>query len=429
MRMLLATLIVCVGLASTGLASAQPRALKPNPRQIYTQATQAFDGGDYARARELVDQGLAAAPKDLKLLGLKGAVLVKLYDYTGALAVYRAYVKAAPRGQARLDAQQLVDDLLAVESTSLEVTLANGPADVFLDARTSGVFCNAAPSCSRKLLPRTYTVSVERPGFLPWTERVTVERGQAASLAVTLVEKPSPLTVRVPRPGARITVDGADYDPAAPIPPGPHKIVVSLKGYAEERRDIVAREGAPIVLEIPLTPIVPIRVEPATAEILLGDRPIEARDGGLAIPPGPHVLVVRAPGYQEQRIEIPEDRPPTYELDVALAQLRGTSEADESSASGGLTRQRKIALAVGGLGLAAAATGVVLQVRTIEDDGSLEAAQQRRSRALRSQIAFGAAGLAAAIAIGLWIDGAPGPQAAVTARVGAVNGIDFVVRF
>src|SRR6185436_733399 len=113
--------IVCVGVACAGVAVAGPRG---DVRETYELAAQLDDDGEYEQALGLVEQGLAIAPKDLELLGLKGTVLLKLRDYTRALAAYRAYLDAGVTGANRREAQKIVNSLGAVQSTFLQITLA-----------------------------------------------------------------------------------------------------------------------------------------------------------------------------------------------------------------------------------------------------------------------------------------------------------------
>jgi len=144
------------------VALAAPRV---DPREKYKVAAKLDEDGDAEKALAVIDEGLASAPKDLPLLGLKGTVLLKLRDYSGALAAYQAYLDAGAAGANRREALKIVRDLSAVRSTFLEITVANGPAAIYLDSRAQGVFCNAAPSCNRPVLPGDYKVIAERPGF------------------------------------------------------------------------------------------------------------------------------------------------------------------------------------------------------------------------------------------------------------------------
>jgi hypothetical protein len=432
---------VAWGVAGAGVALAAPKA---GAGEKFERATQLDDNGDTDKALAVIDEGLAIAPKDLRLLSLKGTVLLKLRDYPGALATYQAYLDAGATGANRREAQKIVNNLRATQSTFLDITLANGPAAIYLDSKTQGLLCTAAPSCNKAMLPGDYKVIAERPGFDRWTGRVTIERGKTAKLALTLVEKPSLLTVRVAQPGAHVTVDDKSFDAPTSVAAGNHTIAVSLPGHAEARLEAAAHEGKPVDLDITLTPLVPIRVEPSGATLVLDDKPVAIQDGGIAVPSGAHALVARAQGFRDRRIEIPAERTADYQLAIELAPVVAVTPPGPS---GRFTPRRKVALAVAGAGVVAAAAGTVLGLssRQLDHDTyalcpspstpctrALEANDLNRrgqSRALQANLAFGVAGAAAVATAILWLTGAPESRVAVAPRLGAVAGLDLAVRF
>lgn len=314
-----ALLRICVIGAALAASAAALAAPGVDARDAYQRAARLDADGDAESALALIDKGLAAAPKDLPLLGLKGAVLLKLRDYAGALAAYQAYLDAGATGANRRQAQQIVSNLAAVKSTFLDVALSNGPASIYLDSKTQGLFCTAAPSCHQGVLPGEYKVIAERPGFERWTGQVAVEADKATKVAISLTELPSQLTVRVAQPGARITVDGAAYERPMAVPPGKHAVAISLAGHADLHHDVVAGEGKPLELDLSLMPLVPVRGAPPGAQLTLDGAPVELRDEAIPLPPGAHVLVARAKGFQDLRIEIPADRAADYAVAVQLA--------------------------------------------------------------------------------------------------------------
>jgi hypothetical protein len=442
--------VLCVVVARAGSAlaapapTAKPSTTKPaTAHDKFTQARVLFDNGDYEKALGIIAEGLAMAPKDTALLLLKCQVQVTLSDYTGALSTCEADLAAHATGANQRNAQQIIKSLGAVKTTFLEVTVANGPATIYHRGRSEGAFCTAAPSCNKPIMPDVYKVTAERPGFQVWTGRVSVSASTTAKLAITLVEKPSLLTVRVAQPGAKVTVDGTASDAPVSVAAGPHQVVVSLAGHQDERREVSAREGKPIDLELRLTPLVAVKLEPATATLLLDRKPAQLEAGGMAIPPGEHELVVRAPGYRDRSLKIPAARAADYAIAVELARVETAA-----APSGLFTSRRKVALVAGGAGVVAAAAGLVLGVqskqrkddafalcpsssspcsRAAEADTAFEAG---RSRALQADVAFGIAGGAAIAAAVLWFTGAPeSPRVAITPRVGAVAGLDLAVTF
>jgi hypothetical protein len=317
----LRSFLVCVGLVSTiDLAVANPA--QATAAERYKQAAHFAADDEYEKALVALDEGLAAAPKDLQLLGLKGTVLLKMRDYAGALGVYEAYLEAGVRGGNRREAQKIVNLLRAAKSTSIEIDVANGPATIYLDTRSQGAFCQAAPSCRRSLLPGDYKVIVERAGFEKFTQRVTVANGQVAELAVTLVEKPSLVTVRAATPtgaAGSILIDGAPYDEPRTVPAGPHEVVAGKVGFGTVRQKVVATGGAAVELDITLQPLVPIQVEPRGAELFVDGNAVELEDGGIPVPAGAHTLTARAAGFHELRQPIAASRGAEFRIDVALA--------------------------------------------------------------------------------------------------------------
>jgi hypothetical protein len=416
MRALVTATIICVGVAGTGVATGAPQA---DARAKYQVAAQLDERGEYEKALVSIEEGLAIAPRDLPLLGLKGAVLLKVRNYAGALAAYQAFLDAGASGANRREAQKIVNNLRSVQSTFLDITLANGPAAIYLDSRAQGPFCTAEPSCHQAVLPGEYRVIAERSGFERWTGRVTVQANETATLAVTLIEKPSLVTVRVAQPGARVAIDGKVSESPVAIAAGNHRVIVSLAGYAEAELEAVAHDGKPIELDVALVPLVPIRVEPPGATLLLDDRPIEVQGGGIAIPPGGHVLVARAPGYREHRIAIAAERAPDYRLAVQLAPQSAPAAAGAPATS---TREAVgVGLIEGGLG--AVGLGAVFELHA--------RAESSESTVGKLILATGSAAVVAGVVLLVTAPDGRRPQAVriVPAVGGDSVGLAFTGRF
>lgn len=449
--------ILCWGIAWAGAAAAAAApgglppapagaaALKVDPQAQLKRAERLFKDRQHQQALAAIDEGLAAAPKQLSLLYLKGTVLLDMSDYAGALAAFQAFVAISPPDARWAEAKKSIQMLSATETTFLEVTVANGPADIYLDLRAKGVFCRAAPSCKKALPPRQYKLIAERPGFERWTGRATVAVGKVTGAAITLVEKPSVLTVRGAPPGATFTLDGAAWSPPAPIAAGKHELVVSLAGHAEERRAFEVHEGKPLELDVPLTPLVQIRGAPPGAEVLLDGQPLAADPRGVKLSPGAHTVVARAPGYHERRVAIPVERAPGYAVVLEL---------EREAPPARFLLRRKLSLGAAGVGVVAAGAGVVLGLRAgkLHDAASklcpppssecaddLEANDlnaRARSSARVANVAFGVAGGVAITAAVLWLTGGPArrpasppPRVSVHPRLGAISGLDLEVRF
>ena len=318
---LVRTLIVCV----TALLAGGPRIAVADPvdaRAMYREAQQLAAVDDNDKALALINQGLATAPKDLQLLELQGIVLLKLRDYEGALLAYQTYIDAGATGANRRTAQRIVAGLAVVKSTGVEITAANGPASIYFDSKSLGQLCVAAPICKKGILPGDYKVIAERAGFERWTGRVSVTAKHVAKLAITLVEKPSAVTVEVAQQGAVITIDGKPVTGAAPLSlaGGEHQLVVELAGFATEHRTFAAHEGQPMTLAISMVPVVPIATS-TPAELTLDGAKLEVEHNAAPLPAGEHVLVAHAEGFHDARVTVPATRGADYKVALELVPI------------------------------------------------------------------------------------------------------------
>ncbi len=169
------------------------------------------------------------------------------------------------------------------------------------------------------LVPRAYTVRVEKEGFEPSPEQtVEVLRGEEAHLEFNLAPRPQTavLTLRNAPPGAEVMADGArlgvipaNADTATfRLPAGNHTVSLRKDLYKpkEWRRDF--KSGETVELDGALASssgVLQIEVEPAGVKALLtlrregdtSDRPVT--ETTLPLPEGNYTVTARADGYQE----------------------------------------------------------------------------------------------------------------------------------
>lgn len=139
--------------------------------------------------------------------------------------------------------------------------------------------------------------------------------------------------------GAEITIDGRKMG-SGPVKleqlrPGEHVVEANLKGYANEKKQLVLRfqqaERVHLILE-PLVGVLRLKLNPADASVTLDEQKYGAISGELELTAGLHKLQLHREGYKpvEQEIELPDDQP--LELEVALepitASLKVTSEPE-----------------------------------------------------------------------------------------------------
>lgn len=429
--------------AASASAPAAPTA-PGNAKDKHKAALKLDTAGSYQEALVVIEEGLALDAKNVPLLLLKGNVQIKLRDYAGALVTVERALSVGVPARQRAQITKMRKSLADIQTTLIEVTVASGKGSVYLRATDQGVFCVAQPVCSKVLMPGSYPIIVLSEGHEEWTGNVTVVKGQTAKLAVTLVEKPSVLNVRVTPAAATVTVDGAPHPAPAPIPAGAHKVKVAMPGHLPVERDVTAAAGQPIDLELSLVAVTPVRVKPAEAAILLDGAPVTLVEGGLVLPPGEHTFVARAPGLGERKVKVPAVRAAGYAIEVDLT-------ASTAVAEGGLfTPRRKIALGVGIVGAASFFGGVALGLSSssLEDDSyalcprpdscaradeANDLHDRAADRATYANIAYGVAGAALVGAAVLWFTGAPEkePRVSVKPSFGSANqaGVDLSVRF
>ena len=440
MRNVIGCVVLSSGLAA-GVATAGPRvtvAPSAAAASSYTKANQLRSAGKYRDAIAEIDAGLAKTPNDQALLRLKGDVMLDSRDAEGAIAAYQAYIAAGAKGANKASAENIIQNLGAWPA--VDITVSNGPADILLDSKMQGAICNAAPTCHKKLSPGVHKIIVERPGYQPVAQRITVQASTPAQVAVPMVEEPSLVTLRIPA-DAQATIDDAPYTAPVKLPAGSHRVVVTAPRHVEARAEAVAHEGKPVELELAPTPLVPVRVQPANAELVLDGAVVAPHDGGIAIARGAHHLVVRATGFRERSADIPAELPADYTVDIALDRVPPPSASPSL-----FTTRRKIAIGAGGVAVASLVVGIVLGKQSHDDDHNAFALcpdpampcadaakandlnKQGRDRATQANIAFGVAGAGAVAAAILWLTGAP-ERVSVTPHVGAVAGLDVGVRF
>jgi PEGA domain len=407
-----------LGTMAIVVATAAPAHAAPDSaRSKYRAAEKLSDNGADAEALVVIEEGLKLDPRYQALLTLKSSVLVRLGDFEGAYATNQALLDAGIKGPTREAVLATMKTLEAILATVLEVTvLPGGPVAIFVKDKP---FCVAAPTCKKALRAGQYTVTAQREGFAPWTGPVTIVLTQSTRLEIKLTENPSLLTVKPTPSDAAITVDGAAFPAPALVAAGSHQVTIAMVGYATARREVTASLGKPIELQLALEPSTPARIVPETATLLLDGQPIALDNGGLSLPAGKHVLVIRAEGYRERKETIPATRPAGYKIDVALASTSGPSVARGKL----FTPRRKIAVASAGVSVLAIGAGVYLglDARKLEDDSFALCPQptscreadrandlidRADSRALQANIAYGVAAAAAVGAVVLWVTGA-----------------------
>ena len=335
--------MVAVGLGQRDAAA-------QDARERYKEASGKAAEGRYDEALAAIEAGLQADPGHLDLRRLRGEVLLQKRDFEGALEAFERFLEANPRGANRRKARKIIRDLEAVKTTFVEVIVEPGPATIYVDSKLLGVFCKTEPSCKKGMLPGSYELIIESPGFEPTSADISVELGKTATVKKRLAEKPSKLTVSVTPAGAALTVDGQSATAGTPIEvsAGEHVIAASLPGFAAVTRKVTAGRGKPLAVELSLAEKIPVKVSPAGAALTLDGEPVELRDGFLQLSPGgDHTLVARADGYLEATVALSASRTPGQAIELELKKKDAPSRKPAAPATEFIevTSKRKIGAA------------------------------------------------------------------------------------
>ncbi len=202
----------------------------------------------------------------------------------------------------------------ATGTVRVVLTNPNGAVPANAQVLLDGSPLNGSPPSSDQVTVGSHVVQVMAEGFRPVTQNVTVSAGQTQAIAVTLEQVVNGGTVRVitATPGAEIYLDGerVQGSPAVAqnVPAGTHSVRVTAPGRAAVIREVTVTAGQVTALDVGELAAasqngrISVRAAVAEAEVVLdgasvGRAPYERQDA----PPGDHIVIVRAPGYEEVR--------------------------------------------------------------------------------------------------------------------------------
>jgi hypothetical protein len=194
------------------------------------------------------------------------------------------------------------------------VTSSSGAAPGNVSVMLDGSPLTGSPPSSDQVTVGSHVVQVNAEGFRPVTQSVSVTAGQTQAIAVTLEAVVNGGTVRVvtSTANAEVYLDGerVQGSPAQAnnVAAGTHTIRATASGRATVTREITVTAGQVTALDLGDLPMasqngrISVRASVPEAEVLLdgasvGRAPYERADA----PPGEHIVVVRAAGFEDLR--------------------------------------------------------------------------------------------------------------------------------
>jgi hypothetical protein len=220
-----------------------------------------------------------------------------------------------------------------------------GEAQVIMDSVYRGntpviipVYVTGTPS---------HTITISKPGFLPWTRIYTTNPGAGETIAVTAVLEPSSeqgtLIVKSSPSGALVTIDGSmgqqapwTYDG---ISAGSHVVQAFLSGYQPYLTLVNVPPGSSITVDAQMAPLsrigaLQVKSSPGGADIYIDgfySGSTATTIGNLAA--GSHFVTLRLAGYRDWlgTVEIPENSVAFIDANLEVASAATTGDIRVSS--------------------------------------------------------------------------------------------------
>jgi hypothetical protein len=159
---------------------------------------------------------------------------------------------------------------------SLQVISEPSDASVSVDGQYRG----KTPYSADDLAAGSYTITVSKFGYAPYTTSASLVNGGITEINATLPLETGALAISTEPSGANISIDGKDAGIApltiADLVPGNHTISVTKSGYNPSEQQVTITAGPASQLAISLTPIsplaaaLPLKTPSPIAGILLG---------------------------------------------------------------------------------------------------------------------------------------------------------------
>jgi len=371
----LTSIALCVSLAG-GRARAETQPLSPAARQ---EAAERFD-----RGLRLFNQGenagalvefkrtyeLTGDPSTLFNIGLVYAELKRPVEAVDALdMLLRSSAKLGP------EQRQKAERVRAEQRTF--VSFVEVSANVQAMIEVDGVEAAHTPLAGPiRLAAGHHVVGAVAAGYAPSRKTIDIAGGETQKLSFELVPGEAALghlALHCALPAAAIWIDGAEsgrtpLTATLALNPGPHHIELRRDGYRTASADIKLDLGA--IADVTLEPEIDaaalaatggslaITVRETDAKVSIDGRPPEPLTGTIGLPVGPHHVSITRSGFEPGELDVTIARGATFNTTVNLQPEAQTRDAYLA----GIHTRHVWGWSIGGVGVAALATGVVLLV-------------------------------------------------------------------
>jgi hypothetical protein len=348
MRLALVATLLCYGLAH----AAPSEAVIAEAKRRFQRANALYNDGRYTDALHVYQAAYDLVPSPDILFNI-ALTKEKTFDYEGCAVDLKKFLQGASDPARKEQATGRLAHCLEQTRVSVRISSLPPSSAIYLVANGERTPRGRTPA-TLALPPGSYEISVEAPGYVAQSQKITAEAGVHPDIDFSL-EKLSSLNIEADVSGAEVLIDGK-REGVTPLkrelPAGMYKVEVASDGHRTVERQVRVNAGdqislmvsLPVVAHERLLSLVPSPSLPAEVSIdgtPLGRLPLERK-----IPAGTHRIEVSSPGRQtlNSEVQVPTDR------DLALAvKLEPTRTRT----------QRAVFWTIEGVATALAASGVV----------------------------------------------------------------------
>lgn len=393
-RWLLAALLgASTGLSFTNVAHAQADAeTRARARQHYERAKELVNAESFEEAAEEFRKAYEIAPhfEVLYNLGQAYVALGRPVEAVEALSRYLAEGGERIAKPRRADVEQEIERQRG-NIGELMLELEPATATVAIDGVS---LAEQEPGKPKLLASGRHVVSATAAGYRPVVLPVQVVKAERRTVALRLerLEEPAPqalaqLAVTCSVPDVALWVDGqqlagSSASEVVSVVPGSHRISFRRDGYATSEQQLELSAGPLRSLDCGVAPLSPLPLS-ATLVIQVSEEAAIVEVDGQPLPPtglvpvGRHRIEVRRSGFRTARFELVAPAGSTIRRDVRLLPTQQFAADYRAQAR----RQRLLALAVAGVGVATGGVGIALYVDNDNRFETWQAKQRELDRA------------------------------------------------
>ena len=256
--------LLCAGLAAAQETQPADEKTTIEEARVYFDAgRQAYERGDYVTAIRSFEHAYEKVPRPEIAFSLAQAYR-KQFIVDGdtaklrrAVELYRRYLDEVPQGGRREDAVQNLGELQpqlqrldALQAATSAPPPPPPPTQLMVMSPVAGTFVAidesplAAAPVTREVAPGRHRVHAEAPGYVSAELDGLAVEGRLVVIEAALRERPAFITVDVD-PGADVTLDGRPIDAQIPIatPAGRHVVTIAERGHVPWVREVALQRG------------------------------------------------------------------------------------------------------------------------------------------------------------------------------------------